>query len=192
MIGVLTGKLALKKPTKIILDVNGIGFEVNISLGSFEKLPEEGAAVTMYTYLAVREDAMTLYGFSSQQEKEMFELLITVNGIGPKLALNILSGTPTQELKTAIQTQNLSRLVSVPGVGRKTAERILIDLRDKVEKLEASSDVFKASTVRDDAVAALLTLGYNRNAAEKAVRDVLKDNSAIEDLIKDALAELKK
>lgn len=193
MIGTLTGKLALKKPTKVIIDVNGIGFEVNISLASFEKLPGEKENATLYTHLSVREDSMTLFGFSSQMEKEMFELLITVNGIGPKLALNIISGIQIEELKSSIQTQNLARLVSVPGVGRKTAERILIDLRDKIEKLEIStSGAFAASSVRNDAVAALLTLGYNRAAAEKAVRDVIKDSSAIEEVIKDALAELKK
>lgn len=192
MIGALTGTLALKKPTKVILDVNGIGFEINISLASFEKLPNEKETVTLYTHLAVREDSMTLFGFSSQLEKEMFELLITVNGIGPKLALNIISGIQIEELKVSIQTQNVARLVSVPGVGRKTAERILLDLRDKVEKLDGASGAFAVSSVRNDAVAALLTLGYSRPAAEKAVRDVIKDNSAIEDVIKDALAELKK
>jgi len=195
MIGYLTGKIISKKPTKIILDVNGVGYLVNISISTFEKLSDSDS-VSLYTYLAVREDALDLYGFFTQSEKEMFELLISVSGIGPKLAQGILSGIQINELNEAIKTGNIGRLVAIPGIGRKTAERLLVELRDKVESLALSAGSISSAgfSVRNDAIAALTNLGYNRNNAEKAVKTVTDKtpDASIEDVIKDALGLLNK
>ena len=193
MIGYLTGKIISKKPTKILLDVNGVGYLVNISISTFEKLPELNEQVSLYIYTSVKEDAIDLYGFSSEAEKEMFELLISVNGIGPKLAQSILSGIQIDDLQEAIKTGNLSRIIATPGVGRKTGERLIVELRDKVDSIAESIDRAAGGsfTVKSDAVAALTNLGYNQKNAEKIVRDVLsgEPNITIEDLIKKALSE---
>lgn len=196
MIGHLTGKLASKKPTQILLDVNGVGYIINISLTTFEKLPELNEQASLVTYLSVKEDSMDLFGFSSQSEKEMFLLLISVSGIGPKLGLATLSGIPIDELKQALLDGNISRLVAIPGIGRKTAERLLVELRDKVEKTAQDVEFLSGGSmsVRNDAVVALTTLGYNQKSAEKLVRDLLTQNPnmSIEDLIKEALQTLNK
>ena len=134
MIGYLRGKIISKKPTRVTIDVNGVGYLVNISISTFEKIADK-EEVSLYTYLVVKEDALDLYGFYSIPEKEMFELLISVNGIGPKTAQSILSGIQIADLKEALKTGNIGRIVSVPGIGRKTAERMMIELRDKVESL---------------------------------------------------------
>jgi Holliday junction DNA helicase RuvA len=193
MIGYLTGKIISKKPTQIILDVNGVGYLVHISISTFEKLGD-AESVSLYTYLAVREDALDLYGFFTQSEKEMFELLISVSGIGPKLAQGILSGIQIDELNEALKTGNIARLVAIPGIGRKTAERLLVELRDKVESLAISMDA-KSSvsfSVRNDAIAALTNLGYNRTNAERVVKNIIDKtpDATIEELIKDALGML--
>jgi holliday junction DNA helicase RuvA len=193
MIGYLRGKIISKKPTKLLVDVNGVGYIVNISIPTFEKLAEQEEA-SLYTYLSVRESAMDLYGFYSLAEKEMFELLISVSGIGPKSAQGILSGIQIEDLKDALRNGNVSRLVSIPGIGRKTAERMMIELRDKVESVAEGFEGASSgsSNVRNDAVAALTNLGYNRQSAERIVRAVLdrQPNSSIEDLIKQALSLL--
>lgn len=193
MIGYLTGKIISKKPTKILLDVNGVGYLINISISTFEKLGDSDS-VSLFTYLAVREDALDLYGFFTQSEKEMFELLISVSGIGPKLAQSILSGIQIDELNEAIKTGNIARLIAIPGIGRKTAERLLVELRDKVESLAVSFDSKSTApfSVRNDAIAALTNLGYNRSNAEKAIRIVTdkKPDASIEELIKEALSLL--
>jgi len=195
MVGYLKGKIISKKPTKIILDVNGVGYLVNISIGTFEKIGDK-EEISLYTYLAVKDDALDLYGFYSMDEKEMFELLISVSGIGPKTAQSILSGIQINDLKEALKTGNIARIISVPGIGRKTAERMMVELRDKVESLGESTDgvSFGTSSVRSDAIAALSNLGYNPKIAERIVRAVLDKNSniAIEDLIKEALVNLNK
>lgn len=196
MIGHLTGKILTKKPTQVLLDVSGVGYVVNISINTFEKLPDEGQAASVHTYLAVREDALTLYGFSTESEKQMFELLISINGIGPKLAQGILSGIQIDELKHALKSGNLSRLIAVPGVGRKTAERMLLDLRDKVDSVagEKETPLLASFKIKDDAIAALTTLGYNQKNAEKVIRDILMENPSIplEDLVRQALSHLNK
>lgn len=192
MIGYLSGKIVFKKPTRIIIDVNGVGYLVNISISTFEKIAEK-EEVSLYTYLAVKDDALDLYGFYSIAEKEMFELLISVNGIGPKSAQSILSGIQIDDLKEALKTGNIARIISVPGIGRKTAERMMIELRDKVESLAEGIESYSGSTsVRGDAIAALVNLGYNQKVAERAVRAVSDKNPnvSIEDLIKEALAGL--
>lgn len=194
MIGYLSGKIKFKKPTQVLLDVNGVGYVVNISINTFEKLPEEEQAASLFTYLSVREDSLTLFGFSTAAEKQMFELLITVNGIGPKLAQSILSGIQIDELKEALKQGNLSRIIAVPGIGRKTAERLLIDLRDKVDAIMMGKETGLPYKMKDDAIAALTTLGYNFKSAEKAIRDILISNPSIqlEDLIRQALGQLSK
>lgn len=195
MIGYLTGSIISKKPTQVLLDVNGVGYVINISINTFEKIPETGEKVSLHTYLAVREDSLTLFGFSSEPEKQMFELLIGVNGIGPKLAQSVLSGIQIEELKHALKTGNLLRLVAVPGIGRKTAERMLLDLREKVDNI--TTEEFESSVpfkIKDDAVAALATLGYNQKMAERVIRDILLTTPTIklEELIRQALSQLNK
>ena len=192
MIGYLSGKIVSKKPTRIIVDVNGVGYLVNISISTFEKIAEK-EEVALYTYLAVKDDALDLYGFYSIAEKEMFELLISVSGIGPKSAQSILSGIQIEDLKEALKTGNIARIISVPGIGRKTAERMMVELRDKVESLsEGTGDISFGSNVRGDAIAALVNLGYNQKVAERTVRAVSDKNPgiSIEDLIKESLAGL--
>ncbi|MEW5843256.1 MAG: Holliday junction branch migration protein RuvA [Bacteroidota bacterium] len=193
MIGYLHGKIISKKPTKLLLDVGGVGYLVNISINTFEKLSDK-TEVSLFTHLSVREDAMDLYGFFSVAEKEMFELLIGVSGIGPKSAQSILSGIQIDDLKDALKTGNVSRLISIPGIGRKTAERLMIELRDKIDSVSETGETvtFGVSTVRGDAIAALVNLGYNQKVAERAVRSVTdkSPNISIEDLIKEALTNL--
>ena len=194
MIGYLTGKIISKKPTKILLDINGVGYLINISINTFEKISEEDSTVSLYTYLSVREDALDLYGFSSAAEKEMFELLISVSGVGPKLAQSVLSGIQIDELKEALTTGNLSRLLAVPGIGRKTAERLMIELRDKADKVTEGIAAVPGApfSVKNDAVAALTNLGYNYKVAERSVRKVLETSPSltIEELIKEALSSI--
>jgi Holliday junction DNA helicase RuvA len=193
MIGYLRGKIISKKPTKLLVDVNGVGYLVNISISTFEKIADKEEA-SLYTYLSVRESAMDLYGFYSLAEKEMFELLISVSGIGPKSAQSILSGIQIEDLKEALRTGNISRLVSIPGIGRKTAERLMVELRDKADSVSEDAADFKtgASTIRYDAIAALVNLGYNQKVAERAVRAITDRNPdiSIEDLIKETLVSL--
>ncbi|NMB81292.1 MAG: Holliday junction branch migration protein RuvA [Ignavibacteria bacterium] len=193
MIGFLSGKIISKKPTKIIIDVGGVGYLVNISISTFEKIADR-EEVSLYTYLSVKEDALDLYGFYSMAEKEMFELLISVSGIGPKTAQSILSGIQIEDLKEALKTANISRIISVPGIGRKTAERMMVELRDKVESLAESVEgvSFGTSNVRNDAVAALVNLGYNQKVADRTVRAITDRNPSIsiEDLVKEALTVL--
>ena len=192
MIGYLTGKIISTKPTQVILDVNGVGYRVNISINTFEKISEK-ETVSLFIYTNVKEDSITLYGFFTQSEKEMFELLISVSGIGPKVSLGILSGIVVDDLKDAIANGNISRLIAIPGIGRKTAERVVLELRNKVDTIKADG-ITKEKSAKDEAVAALATLGYQRQLAEKVVRDLLSENSnySLEELIRKALAGLSK
>lgn len=196
MIGYLTGKIISKKPTRVTVDVNGVGYILNISINTFDSIPQEGETVSLHTHLHVREDALSLFGFYTAGEKEMFELLITISGIGPKLAQSILSGIQIDELREAIKTNNLSRIIAIPGVGRKTGERLLVELRDKVESLSAEFVAIPGMdySIKNDAVLALTNLGYNQKTSEKIVRDIIAVNPSvqIEDLIKEALQNLNK
>jgi Holliday junction DNA helicase RuvA len=193
MIGYLTGKIVLKKPTKIILDVSGVGYLINISISTFEKIPEESETVSLFTYLNVKEDALDLYGFWTIDEKEMFELLISVSGIGPKIAQSILSAIQIDELKEAIKFGNLSRLTATPGVGRKTAERMILELKDKVDSLD-QIDISRVSgfSIKNDAVLALTNLGYNQKTAANIIRQIMESTPSvsIEELVKEALIKL--
>lgn len=194
MIGYLTGKILSKKPTQILLDVAGVGYLVNISITTFEKLPEVSKQASLFTYLSVKEDALDLYGFFTLSEKEMFELLKSVSGIGPKTALSVLSGIPINELKAAIQQGNIGRIVATPGIGRKTAERLLVELKDKVDRVAREIEIPEtgAISVRNDAVIALTTLGYNQKTAEKIVRDLMSSSPelSLEEIIKSALSAM--
>lgn len=194
MIGYLTGKIISIKLTEVLLDVNGVGYLIHISVNTFEKISNQEGLVSLHTYLSVKEDALDLFGFYTKDEKEMYQLLISVNGIGPKLGLSILSGIQINELQEAIKTGNLSRLISIPGIGRKTGERLLVELRDKVDSLASSIEASPTENykIKSDAIAALVSLGYNQKAAEKSVRNAIAKDAkiTIEDLIKEALSEL--
>ena len=192
MIGFLTGKIISSKPTQILLDVNGVGYTVNISINTFEKISEK-ETVSLFIHTSVKEDSITLFGFFTQSEKEMFELLISISGIGPKLGLNILSGIVVDDLKSAISNGNVSRLIVIPGIGRKTAERVVLELRNKVDAIKADG-VIKETSAKDEAISALTTLGYQRQIADKIVRDLLSENQnySLEELIRKALAGLNK
>ncbi len=197
MIGYLTGKIISKSPTQILLDVNGVGYIINITISTFEALPDNREQViSLHTYLSVREDALILFGFSTLAEKEMFQLLISVNGVGPKSAQSILSGIQIDELHEALRNNDLSRLVAIPGIGKKSGERLIIELRDKVEKLSDSFEISSDSNyaIKKDAVLALTQLGYNQKVADKTVRNILDkiDNPSLEILLKNSLALLNK
>lgn len=196
MIDYVSGHLATKKPTEAVVDVGGIGYRVLIPTSTFERLPERGEAVTLLTHHHVREDAITLFGFVTAEERHVFELMIAVSGIGPKLALAALSALRPSELKQRILEGDVGMLTRIPGVGRKTAERLVIELRDRFEKdgLEdgsaAGSSKDEGGNFRADAMAALEALGLSRAAAEKAVLAVLRKDSSIrnaEEIIRLAL-----
>ncbi len=186
MIAYVKGILAEKSPSRVIVDVGGVGYEAFIPLSTFDHLPAAGEAVKLFTYHCVREDAQLLYGFATEREREMFELVTTVSNVGPKTALAVLSGLTIGDLQLAIAEGNAKRLASVKGVGKKTAERIVIDLKDKVNPIEAvanataSSDDAKAGVVRD-ALLALTALGFTEDSARKQVQQVLADDPAVSD-----------
>ncbi len=191
MIGYLSGKIITAKPTKILLDVNGVGYSINISINTFEKITGKDLAA-LFIHTSVKEDSITLFGFSNESEKEMFELLISVNGIGPKIALSILSGIKIDDLKRAIQLSDLSRIIAVPGIGRKTAERLVLELRTKVDQIVEDGELDIPFSIKNEAAAALTTLGYNSKVAEKVVRDILSEepDAALEEIIKKSLSQL--
>ncbi len=196
MIFALEGKVVSKSPTEVVLDVGGVYYAVNIPVTVYEKIGDVGSISKLYTYLVIREEEMMLYGFSSVEEREFFKMLISVSGIGPKMAQAIMSGMSLDELKDSIMQGDISALTSIPGVGRKTAERVVVELRDKLAKIEftgkkvefVSSDQVE---VRNEALLALISLGFNRQSAEKAIRLALKENEkrefTVEELVKLAL-----
>jgi len=199
MIGQLRGKLLSKKPNVLLIDVQGVGYEVNIPLTSFYELPDEGNEVTLKIHTHVREDAIVLFGFHSQREKEFFLKLITISGVGPKLAITIISGAPVHELAQALVEGNTARLTSIPGVGRKTAERLTLELKGQVsafippEQAEAAKTTGASQSIEDDILSALINLGYPRPSAEKAVSLALREDDAdrtFEGLLKNALRRL--
>ena len=199
MIGYLRGQLLLKKPNLILVDVQGVGYEVNIPLTSFYELPEEGSEVVLRIHTHVREDALTLFGFHTQREKDLFLKLISISGIGPKLGIAILSGARVEELAQAIADGNLSRLTAIPGVGRKTAERLILELKNQVtpfmlpEQMSAARTAATPNALQEDVLSALVNLGYPRLAAEKAVSAALRSeesNHTFEDLLRSTLRRL--
>lgn len=182
MIAALRGKIMVKKPTEVVLDVQGVGYKVFISLQTSEILPALGEEVSLITYLNVREDALQLYGFSTESEHELFKQLISVNGIGPKVAISILSATKVDEFIQYVVTSNIKILTTVPGVGKKTAERIIVELKDKLAKMTLSPTISSSFTQspqhHEDAIAALIALGFSHAAAEKSLISVIKENGS--------------
>jgi len=171
MIGSLRGKLIDKRPNQLLLDVNGVGYQVQIPLSTFAGVGSLGTETTLLTYTHVREDALSLYGFLTSREKHCFELLISASGVGPSLALKILSGMAIEELVPAIRKGDFAQLVRIPGVGRKTAERIVVELRDKLVAIDVP-DTGKPATrsqLESDVASALVNLGYDERSVEKAV-----------------------
>jgi Holliday junction DNA helicase RuvA len=173
----LTGKLAVKNPDEVILDVGGVGYQVFIPLSTFYELPERGELLTLQIYTAIRENAFELYGFLTMQEKELFKLLLSVSKVGPKLAQNILSGISSEDLTTAIVTGDILKLNSIPGIGKKTAERMILELKDKVPQAAASEQAVAAppGDLFDDTLSALLNLGYKRAASERAAKRAINE-----------------
>jgi len=190
LIGFLTGKIISAKPTQLLLDVNGVGYTVSISINTFEKISGKETA-SLHIYTNVKEDSISLFGFFTEAEKEMFEILISVSGVGPKSALGLLSGISVENLKHAIIEENVSRIVAVPGIGRKTAERLILELKSKVTEIEEDELAAHPSS-KQEAISALTTLGYNIKFAEIAVIKILSTDPdcGLEDLIKKSLSEL--
>lgn len=192
MYGYLKGELVECTPTNALLDVNGVGYDLSISLNTYEKI-SQNKKVVLFTYLWVKEDALSLYGFAEKEEKAIFELMITVSGIGPNTARTVLSTLSPNEVVGAISTGNVPLLKSVKGIGAKTAQRMVLELQDKVMKTGgAHIDVLEATDAkREEAIAALVMLGFARNSAEKALGAVLKKHSgedlSVEQLIKNTL-----
>jgi holliday junction DNA helicase RuvA len=194
MIAFLKGRLAHKDPTHVIIDVNGVGYHVNISLQTYSDVKDQ-ENILLFTHLAIREDAHILFGFSHESEKKLFQQLVSVNGIGPSTAIVMLSYMNSQELKTAIVQENVAALQSIKGIGGKTAQRVIIELKDKLKKEgweESQSTVSGGlhNTLRKEALSALLTLGLPKAVAEKSVDTVLKKSGntiTLEDLVKQAL-----
>jgi Holliday junction DNA helicase RuvA len=172
MIARLVGRLAQKSPEVLIVDVHGVGYRVLVSLTAFAALPEQGAEVELAIHTHLRENALELFGFVSVEEKALFTALITVSGVGPRMALNILSGLPAADLRDALAAGNVSRLVAIPGIGKRTAERLIVELQDRVRKLPAAAHTDGAGPRDAEAVSALVNLGYRAPEAERAVRAV--------------------
>ena len=195
MITLLRGTLLAKAPTEAIVDVGGVGYGVQIPVSTFEALGATNTPVTLHTYLHVREDALILYGFATEEERDTFRLLISVNGIGPKMAQGILSGIGVKDLKDCIGRGDIAMLTTVPGVGRKTGERLVMELREKIGRPEHETRLSAGagddqSRIRSEALLALTSLGYTRQVAEKAIRAALQESgtpATIETLIKSAL-----
>ena len=193
MIASLTGILKTKSPTEVLLDVNGVGYGISIPFSTFEKLSELNTRITLLTHLHVREDALQLFGFLTEDERFFFRILISVSGIGPKIALGILSGISVKELRNHIVGGNVGALTAIPGIGRKTAERLILELREKVTGPEGSSLNIPRplDTLRAQALMALTSLGYSKLTAEKAMQRVFSESGSeeltLEEIIKRAL-----
>jgi Holliday junction DNA helicase RuvA len=199
MIALLTGKLAYKAPDFIILDVNGVGYRVQIPFSTYYALPAEGAPVSLQIHTSVKEDAINLYGFRTQQEKELFQLLIGVSGVGPKLANGILSNSEPSELAESLLAGNIARLSAIPGIGKKTAERLVLELKEKVKKLvmahpePATAPVVAKHEIRDDVISALVNLGYKESVVNKALGEIkITGDDTVETILKQALKILMK
>jgi Holliday junction DNA helicase RuvA len=192
MIGYLRGRLAAKQPPSLVVDVNGVGYECEAPMSTFYALPETGAEVLLRTQLVVREDAHTLYAFASDEERRLFRSLLRVSGVGPRIALGILSGISVEALMLCIEAQDPDPLVRVPGVGRKTAERVLIDMRDRVKDLAGGPAATLApgagpGAAQQEAYSALLALGYRPAEIVRLLKAVAAEGGSTEDLIRRAL-----
>ncbi|MDQ3133060.1 MAG: Holliday junction branch migration protein RuvA [Acidobacteriota bacterium] len=206
MIAYLSGKLLEKEANTVIVDVGGVGYEVTIPLSTFYELGEVGEDVQLRIFTYVREDALQLFGFKTEREKLLYMKLISVQGIGAKSGITMLSGMNADEIIVAIRTDNLARLTSIPGVGKKTAERMVIELRDKLNDLTSAAsqqhltsvsggvNITSVDAVYDDALSALINLGYQRNAAEKALKQAVQDGTemSVQKLLRKSLQFLAK
>jgi Holliday junction DNA helicase RuvA len=206
MIAHLSGTLLAKQATSVIIDVGGVGYEVTIPLSTFYDLEDLGSPVQLRIYTYVREDALQLYGFKTLRERELFLKLISVSGIGPKLGITMLSGMNADEMIASIRANNLARLTSIPGVGKKTAERLVMELRDKITSLSSPATDGQvltetgqaaeqtADAIREDALSALLNFGYQRAAAEKAVTSAVQEggDTTVEGILRRSLRHLAK
>ncbi len=190
MIAQVRGRLLRKEPQQAVVDVGGVGYRVTIPLSTFYRLGEPGSEVTLLTHTHVREDALALFGFLTAVEQALFERLIAVSGVGPKLAVGVLSGIEAPDLVTALRTNDLARLTRIPGVGKKTAERLVLELKDKLQDLPSSAEPPTApGGAADDVVSALVHLGYSRPEAERAAERAMREHSdgRFEDLLRFAL-----
>jgi holliday junction DNA helicase RuvA len=199
MIALLTGLIAYKSPDHIVLDVQGVGYRVHIPFSTYYELPEEGGTASLHIHTSVREDAILLYGFRTRLEKSFFQMLIAVSGVGPKLARDILSNIQPGPLAQALAQSDLSKLATIPGIGKKTAERLVLELKDKVGKLDLSSlpaaetRVIPADDVAEDVISALLNLGYKEPQVRKALAGLDAGGGvSVEGLLKQALKTLMK
>ena len=199
MIASLTGRLAFKAPTYLVLDVHGVGYEVFIPLSTYYGLPNLSESISLSVHTHVREDAIQLFGFLTSQEKDAFVLLTSVSGVGPKLALSVLSALPVSNLVSAIQSGDIEKLTTVPGIGNKSASRLVLELKDKVEKLHpglasaSESPRQGEDATFDDALSALVNLGYRPQDAKEALKQVKKSNAksiVLKDMIRESLKEL--
>jgi len=191
----LRGRIFDKQPNRILVDVNGVGYDVAVPLSTFYGLGDTGAEIALRIHTHVREDAMLLFGFATRLEQELFERLISVSGIGPKVALAVLSGIEPADLIKAIQRGDLARLTAIPGVGKKTSERIVLELKDRLPRVEHApvpeGGVAEPSAMKDDVLSALMNLGYHRPLAEKAVEAAIKMKAGdFEQTLRQALREL--
>jgi holliday junction DNA helicase RuvA len=201
MIGRLRGEVVQKQAPHLLLDVQGVGYELETPLSTFFSLPETGQPATLFTHLAIREDAHVLYGFATESERALFRSLLRVNGVGAKMALGILSGMSAQDFSRCVESEDVASLVKLPGIGRKTAERLIVEMRDRLVKLNdpfGSTMVATAAhptrphTAKSDAVAALVALGYKPQDAERMVKSVATDEMDSEVLIRSALQNMVK
>ena len=199
MIALLTGKVAFKSPAFIIMDVNGVGYRVQIPFSTYFDLPDEGGTVTLNIYTHVKEDSISLFGFRTPAEKNFFQLLISVSGIGPKMGKDILSNIQVEDLGQAIVAGDLARLSAIPGIGRKTAERLVLELKEKVLKLDVSLPTVEGSApsfspgLKDDVASALVNLGYKEAIVNKALAEIkIPPDASMETVLKQALKLLMK
>ena len=197
MITYLRGRLIEKQPTRVVIDVEGVGYEVTIPISSYDRLPSVDNECHLLTYMYVREDSHQLFGFMADDERKMFHLLMGTTGIGPKLAMSVLSGLTVREIKTAIVSGDIKRLSSVSGIGKKVAERMIVELKDKIssgetfEAMAGKEEATPKDTMMRDAVLALISLGYTQETARKMVKEAVSDapdGMNLEDLIRKALA----
>jgi len=190
MIAHLRGKLLAKHPNQAIVETSGVGYDVVISVPTYSDLPGAGSEIALHIHTHVREDQIALYGFLHSAEKQLFEKLITVSGIGPKLAITILSGMAADAMVAAIRSNDIARLTKIPGIGKKTAERMVLELRDKLPVATSTTVLPTLSAVEDDVLSALLNLGYQRAAAESALEKAPKNSQSFDVIFREALAAL--
>ena len=192
MIGHVTGKLIFKQPPILMVDVNGVAYEIEATMTSFYDMPNIGDDISLYTHLTIRDDAHLLFGFVDLRQRNLFRILIKASGIGPKVALAILSGLSVDELLSTVASSDINQLVRIPGIGKKTAERMIVDLKDKIDNQVdmSNKDSFNSSTPQTDALSALLSLGYRRSEASRALESIETVNPSLEMLIKEEFLDI--